>query len=158
MSWKSSCCLMTIALFLLVLPQGCSNSDSDNSANEKYIEAYSSGTQAYIWGYPLVSNFNRFRAVSRVTEINVKNKTIPRAPVNQICFLSDYVTPDERGIVAPNHDTVYGSAWLDLGIEPIVLRMPDMGNRFWIFEMCDLYTDVFASPGTRFGSPAGDDA
>ncbi len=155
MSWKSTRCLTIIALFLLMLPQGCSDSDSDDSANEKYIEAYTLGTQAYIWGYPVVSNYNRFRVFSMFTEIDVKNKTLPRAPVNQICFLSDYVTPDERSIVAPNHDTIYGSAWLDLSIEPIVLRMPDMGSRFWIFEMCDFYTDVFASPGTLHGSSAG---
>jgi hypothetical protein len=80
---------------------------------------------------------------------------LPRSPINHIYFLTHYALPEERAIVVPNVDTLYGSNWLDLSQEPIVLRIIDMGGRYWIFEMFDFYTDVFASPGTRRGSTAG---
>jgi hypothetical protein len=140
--------LLGVALLL----QGCGGSDSGEVTAE---QAYAVGLQAYVWGYPLVSNSNRFARLSTVTDLRVVNHTLPQAPINRICFLSDYVTVDERSVVAPNHDTVYGSAWLDLGAEPIVIRIPDMGDRYWIFQITDFYTDVIASPGSRRASPAG---
>lgn len=143
---------VVLGLVLLLFAQlpGCGGQDRITEQ-----QAYTIGLQAYIWGYPLVSNSNRFARFSTVTELRIANHTLPQSPINQICFLSDYVTADEHSIVAPNHDTIYGSAWLDLSAEPIVIRIPDMGSRYWIFEICDFYTDVFASPGTRLGSPPG---
>jgi hypothetical protein len=117
--------------------------------------AYTVGLQAYVWGYPLVSNVNRFDRASTVDRLVIADDTMPRSPINQICFLTHHARPDERAIVAPNVDTLYGSAWLNLGTEPIVLRIPEMGEQFWTFEMCDFYTNVFASPGTRRRSLPG---
>ena len=52
-------------------------------------------------------------------------------------------------VSAPNADTLYSLAWLDLS-EPQVFSHPDMGNRFYLFEMVDLWmSDLKASPSKR---------
>ena len=52
------------------------------------------------------------------------------------------------GVSAPNADTLYSLAWLDL-TEPQVFSHPDMGKRFYLFEMTDLWMTDFDTPGTR---------
>ena len=53
------------------------------------------------------------------------------------------------GVSAPNADTLYSLAWLDVGPEPMVFSHPDMGNRYYLFPMYSLWMPVIASPGRR---------
>ena len=60
-----------------------------------------------------------------------------------------YPPADYRGVSAPNADTLYSVAWLDLA-EPQVFSHPDMGNRFYLFEVVDLWmSDSESSPSKR---------
>ena len=52
-------------------------------------------------------------------------------------------------MVSPNADTLYSLAWLDLAKEPMVLSVPEMGKRYYLMQMMDAWTNVFANPGTR---------
>ena len=44
---------------------------------------------------------------------------------------------------APNADTPYSLAWLDLSKQPQVLHAPPIKNRFWTFELVDPWTNNF---------------
>ena len=78
------------------------------------------------------------------------------APINHIANASKFATPADRTVVAPNTDTLYSLSQLDLKKGPIVLRHPDMGNRFFDFELVDPWTNVIDYVGTRTtGSKAG---
>ena len=56
---------------------------------------------------------------------------------------------DYRGVSAPNADTLYSLAWLDLGKEPMVFSHPDMGKRYFLFPMYSLWMPVIESAGSR---------
>jgi hypothetical protein len=70
--------------------------------------------------------------------------------MNTFVNVPRYPPADYRGVSAPNADTLYSLAWLDLA-EPQVFSHPDMGKRFHLFPMVDLWMTIFASPGTRTG-------
>jgi hypothetical protein len=155
--WKALAGLLVLGLLLL---QGCGNTSSTSSVSPgsvatSQVDPYSTAVQAYIWGYPLVYNTNKLSVITPLTQPAIKNNTLPMAPINQICYLSHFVTPDERVIPGPNLDSLYGVAWFDLSTEPVVIRVPTISSRYWIFQCMDMYTNVFASPGSRRGSSAG---
>ena len=54
-----------------------------------------------------------------------------------------------RDVTAPNADTLYSTAWLDLAKEPYVLSLPDEDGRYYLMPMLYGWTDVFQVPGTR---------
>lgn len=101
-------------------------------------------TEAYVFGYPLVT-----MELTRRVMTNVAEPKGNRAPMGQFANLRTYPDATFRDVTAPNADTLYSSAWLDLTKEPYVLGLPDEGNRFYLMPMLDGWTDVFRSPGTR---------
>ena len=62
----------------------------------------SPAAEAYVWGFPLVSvHRTRLMLCSRVDSGSMNH-------------IDDLATPKDRGIVVPNNDTLYSSAWYDL--------------------------------------------
>ncbi|MFE1266837.1 DUF1254 domain-containing protein [Streptomyces sp. NPDC058757] len=110
-------------------------------------------TEAWIYGYPLVT-----AAVTKnvMTAVPARDDARRKAPVNQFCYMR--ATPDASftEVVSPNADTLYSSGWLDLSDEPLVLTLPDFGDRFWMVPVLDAWSDVCAVVGRRGnGSSAG---
>ena len=58
--------------------------------------------------------------------------------------IDDLATPKDRGIVVPNNDTLYSSAWYDLRYGDLVIRVPPMDHpqRYWNVMILDGYTHV----------------
>jgi hypothetical protein len=71
------------------------------------------------------------------------------APMGQFARLRTYPTPANKEVTAPNADTLYTLAWLDLSKEPWVLSIPDMRDRYYLMPMLSGWTDVFQVPGKR---------
>lgn len=114
-------------------------------------EAEDIGVDAYIYAYPLVT--------MDLTKQVTTNISIPeglKAPVNQFANAKTYPNANFHDVTAPNADTLYSSAWLDLTKEPIILHIPDEGTRYFLFPILSAWTDVIASPGTRVGTKSGD--
>jgi hypothetical protein len=103
------------------------------------------GREAYRYGIPLLEYLRIRREMTSVRADDGHGN----APVNAIANASAFATPDDRTVVAPNHDTFYSLAHLDLGKGPIVLSHPDMGRRYFDFEFVDPYTNVIGYVGTR---------
>jgi hypothetical protein len=69
--------------------------------------------------------------------------------MGQLVNLRKYPTPADKVVTAPNADTLYSLAWLDLAKEPYVFSIPEAGDRYFMMPMLDAWTDVFEVPGTR---------
>lgn len=108
------------------------------------IEDFALATDAYIFGYPLVTMEMTRRVIT-----NVAAPAGSRAPMGQIIKLRQYPDASYRDVTAPNADTLYTSAFFDVGKEPWVLSIPDMKGRYALFPMLDGWTDVFQVPGKR---------
>jgi hypothetical protein len=106
-------------------------------------EAEQIALDAYVYGYSLITT-----EITRMQMSNVDKVEGLHAPMGQFINIPRYPPADYRGVSAPNADTLYSLAWLDLK-EPIVFSHPDMGKRFYLFEMTDLWMTDFDSPGTR---------
>ncbi|MFJ7955814.1 DUF1254 domain-containing protein [Streptomyces sp. NPDC096319] len=110
-------------------------------------------TEAWLYGYPLVTAAMT-KAV--MTAVAARDDARRKAPVNQFCYMRG--TPDASftEVVSPNADTLYSSAWLDLSEQPLVLTLPDFGDRFWMVPILDAWSNVCAVVGRRKnGSSAG---
>ncbi len=115
------------------------------SAQLAVEEAVAIATDAYVYGYSLVTT-----DVTRLQMSNVATVEELRAPLNQFLNVKRYPPADYRGVSAPNADTLYSLGWIDLK-EPQVFSHPDLGKRFHLFPMIDLWMTIFASPGARTG-------
>lgn len=108
------------------------------------LEDFWLATDAYIYGYPLVTMDMTRRVVT-----NVSKPEGTRAPMGQVIKLRQYPDASFQDVTAPNADTLYTTAFFDVGDEPWVLSIPDMKGRYFLFPMLDGWTNVFQVPGKR---------
>ena len=109
-------------------------------------------SEAYIYGFPLV-----LMDVTRRISTNVSRPGENAAPINQLGHKRSFPDDTFTTVVTPNADTLYSFAFLDLAKGPIVLSLPEMGDRYYLMQMLDAWTNVFAAPGTRTtGNGKGD--
>ena len=107
-------------------------------------QAVSDAIDAYIYGYPLVT-----MDMTRRQMTNVAVPDTGHAPLGQLVRMRTYPAVDYHAVTAPNADTLYTTAWLDVSNEPWVFSIPDMGDRYYLMPMLDGWTDVFQVPGKR---------
>ena len=107
-------------------------------------EAQQLAVDAYIYGYPLVT-----MEYTRRVMTNIEKPAGTRAPMGHLVRLRAYPDATFKDVTAPNADTLYTTAWVDVGQEPWVLSLPDAHDRYYLFPMLDGWTDVFQVPGKR---------
>lgn len=115
--------------------------------------AYTLGLQAFVYGFPWVSlTALRWRWVTQQEGIDGE----PFGALNEFWHAKSLATPQQQFGRAPNADTLYSVAWLDLRQGPVVLSHPDMGQRYFCFQLVSMDSDNFAYVGTRStGAAAG---
>jgi hypothetical protein len=119
------------------------------SANAQAVspdEARQIAEDAYVYGYSLITTEVTRVQMSNVPKVEVEDF---KAPMGQFVNVPRYPPADYRGVSSPNADTLYSVTWLDLA-EPQVFSHPDMGDRFYVFEVVDLWmSDSKESPSPR---------
>ncbi len=110
---------------------------------------------AYVWGWPLVYVYNQRNGLTHTPETGLLGGVITVSPMNQLGMLTGYVDPGETLIAIPNQDVVYGLGYLSLAQEPVVLQVPDFGNRFWTFPVYDARTDEISELGLQYNTKPG---
>ncbi|MGE3709667.1 MAG: DUF1254 domain-containing protein [Hyphomicrobiaceae bacterium] len=108
------------------------------------LEDFWLATDAYIFGYPLVTMEMTRRVITNVVE-----PVGTRGPMGHIIKLRKYPDASFRDVTAPNADTLYTTSFFDVGNEPWVLSIPDMNGRYALMPMLDGWTTVFDVPGKR---------
>ena len=103
------------------------------------------GKQAYDYGFPLLE-FLRVRREMTSVECPTDHG---EAPVNSFSNAGGFADASARTVVAPNTDTLYSISHLDLKRGPLVISHPDMGKRYYSFELLDPFTNVIDIPGLR---------
>ena len=115
---------------------------AENAAKE--LEAREIAIEAYMYAYPMVT-----MEVTRRVMTNVEKPEGSKAPMGHFARLRTYPAVDDHSVTAPNADTLYTLTWLDVSKEPWILSIPDMKDRFFLFPMLDMWTNVFQDPGKR---------
>jgi hypothetical protein len=108
------------------------------------VEAREAAIDAYVYAYPLLT-----MEYTRRVSTNVAAVAEAKAPMGQFVGLRNYPAVDNHTVTAPNADTLYTIAWVDVSKEPWIVSIPDMGDRFYLFPMLDGWTNVFQDPGKR---------
>ena len=102
------------------------------------------GVEAYVYGFPLM-----------MMDLTKKQATaVPTAgeftaPVNQFSVMAKYPDASFRAVPRTGLDTLFAVAWADLDQEPLVLSVPDTGGRYYVIALFDMWSNVFASIGSR---------
>jgi hypothetical protein len=144
---KAACTLLVLCAFL-VLPASAGAQGPQGLTSQ---EAQEIALDAYIYGYSLITT-----EVTRVQMSNVAKVEELRAPTGTFFNIKRYPPETYRGVSAPNADTLYSVAWLDLS-EPQVFSHPEIKGRFFTFELVDLWMIVKDSVGTNTSGSKSDD-
>jgi hypothetical protein len=127
----------------------CSTKTQNPTLSPK--EAQEIAKEAYIFGYPMLMGYQAQYL-----------RTVPsspgyRGPLNAIAHDTKPADHTRKDVVTMNGDTPYSAFGLDLRSEPMVLSVPKIDDRYYVFQCIDLFTHNFAFIGTRTtGSDAGD--
>lgn len=107
-------------------------------------DEFALASDAYVFGYPLVTMEMTRRIVT-----NVASQEGSRGPMGTLIKLRSYPDASFRDVTAPNADTLYTTAFIDVGDEPWVVSVPDMKGRYFLLPFLSGWTDVFQVPGSR---------
>jgi hypothetical protein len=117
-------------------------------------DPYLLAIRAYVWGFaPILA------ARLRQAFTNPQDPFAPRIPamagaaLNNLGHQRRLSDATLKVGVAPNVDTLYSLAWLDLADEPFVLETPDFGSRYYTFQMGYGDTATELSLGRRTHGP-----
>jgi len=113
---------------------------ADAALTPEEIEAMSDeelAAEAYVAGYPMVVSIRTMQRLGGLLG------------TNNLFWQTALAGPESRVIVAPNRDTLYSIAVLDLRSEPLVLTLPEVTDRYYTYQFLSPWTDSFAYIGTR---------
>ncbi|MCC7086226.1 MAG: DUF1254 domain-containing protein [Pirellulales bacterium] len=132
---------LTALVIVLTIVTCLGAASAENLSDE---EAFKIGADTYVYGYPLVT-----MEITRRVMTNAVSPEGTHAPMGQFVLMRRYPDATFTDVTAPNADTLYSTAWLDLAKEPYVLSLPDEDGRYYLMPMLSGWTDVFTVPGKR---------
>jgi hypothetical protein len=106
--------------------------------------------EAYVHCFPIVENYKA------IYFYGVFEKSPVFTPMNTIKHEQRLYSPDDKAVVRANNDTYYSTGILDLRAEPVIFKVPEAKDRYYVFQLVSQTTDNFSYIGTRLtGKGAG---
>ena len=126
-----------------VAPTSASSGSATPAQNWREQYAYSVGMQAYVYAFPLLY----------LTQLRHKwttdSTSVPYSALNHFYHFRNIPDASYKAGGSPNNDTLYSWGFFDLSKEPVVLAHPDMGKRYFTFEIADMYSNNVGYVGKR---------
>ena len=110
--------------------------------------------EAYVWGWPL-AYVHQCRVALEKVPFPGRSGGMPVAPLNRLSMLVDTIVGRSTLVPCPNQDVIYGFGVFDLQDTPVVIQVPDFGDRIWLYQLGDQRTDSFADVGCMHGTRPG---
>ncbi len=146
-------CLATPVSSQTNMSEWAATASSEVNMHPEY--AVSIARTAYVWAYPMVNMINRRATLTAVPEPGRAYGVLPAAPKNRLGMLSDYIDPGQNWIACPNQDVVYGLGFTTLEETPVVIQVPDFGDRFWVVAIYNQRTDQLGELGQQYNTEPG---
>ncbi|MVW71487.1 DUF1254 domain-containing protein [Bordetella sp. 15P40C-2] len=99
---------------------------------------------AYLYAYPMV-----LMEATRRASTQVQTSLAGRAPMNQFGHRTAFPEPGATDVGWPSADMLYSSLWYDVSRQPLLIRVPASGGRYYSISLLDMWSDEFASRGSR---------
>lgn len=113
-------------------------------------EVESMVAEAYVHCFPIVENYKA------IYFYGVFEKSPVFTPLNTLKHEQRLYSPDDKAVVSANNDTYYSTGILDLRAEPVIFKVPEAKDRYYVFQLVSQTTDNFNYIGTRLtGKGAG---
>lgn len=146
MKQKRHGAILAAALQIAVLPSASAQTlavEATASTDWRENYAYAVGLQAVIYGYPVVKALNmRYGMVEK--PVGVIN-----APINQLFHIRRAADATDTNSSSSATDFLYTVSWYDVRREPVIISVPDSGDRYYSVQFMEYYSDIFAYLGTR---------
>ena len=126
--------LTFMAVIAISMQFGCTPKETEITPGE----AREIAKEAFIFSFPMLMSYE----IMRIQAINEGEKGYMNS-LNTLSHLRFRITDKFRVIVGPNNNTLYSIAWLNLNNEPIVFTTPDMGDRYYVIQLADIFTHNF---------------
>ena len=136
--------ILAILALSIITASSISCSSSNSTLSPSNVQALAE--QAYIFAYPMLQNYKTM--YGQIFDPNNNNPLRPKA-FNTFANSPILMTADDKLVVRPNNDSFYSIAWLDLRQEPVVITVPKIADRYYSFQLVDLYTYNSGYIGTR---------
>jgi hypothetical protein len=91
------------------------------------------GEEEYVYGFPLV-----MMDVTRAVTTAASKSGEYSAPINQFGRMRTYVDPNFQNVVRISVNSVWSFAFLDLNQEPMIVTIPDAGDRYLVMQALNL--------------------
>ncbi len=120
------------------------------AADSKENYAYALGMMAAVYGYPMINNTTKRYFMTE------KPMGIVSGTLNGFFHVPRPANADDKYSASVISDLYYSVGWIDVSKEPLVVTVPDAGERYYGIQLMEMYSDIFGYIGQRAtGNKAG---
>lgn len=117
----------------LVMTFGCSPKTATQDITPEFKFASKDG---YIYGIGIVAMYRYYSGMAHA-----------EGGLNKLVLGRSFLKPGDKPGSGPNVDTYYSYGWFDLSEEPMVVSLPAFGDRYYVYQLTDIYAHNFHNVG-----------